>query len=257
MIYRQIKVLVFFGLSSWPCLSAQPPPLSLRVVTENFPPYNYQTDKGELAGVMNKIVQELLKRLEITPNIEVLPWARAYKTALEQPDTLIYSIVKTPLRQDKFHWLISFLSLDINIYTLPAAYKGKIEQLTQLQQQSIGIMRSSAHENYIRQHFQRDEHHVTTNVSYLHLYQMQQLKRLDLIVGPSRLIRYLNQHQQTPAAKRPKAIFKLPLPYQKKLYIALSKNSSQQTVTQVKHTLSAMEQDGTITRLLNKFHLSR
>ncbi|WDE12067.1 substrate-binding periplasmic protein [Thalassomonas haliotis] len=257
MTYRQVALLLVCWLWSSFCFSTRPPQLSLRVVTENFPPYNYQTDKGELAGVMNEIVQELLKRLQSTQNIEVLPWARAYKTALEQPDTLIYSIVKTPGREDKFHWLISFLSLDINIYTLPETYRGKIKQLAQVQQQSIGIMRSSPHESYIRQHFHLDEQHVTTNVSYLHLYQMHQLKRLDLIVAPRLLIRYLNQHQQTPAAKRPKAIFKLPFPYQKKLYIALSKNSSKHTLTRVKQTLAAMEQDGTITRLLNKFHLTR
>ncbi|WP_337993189.1 substrate-binding periplasmic protein [Thalassomonas actiniarum] len=256
MTYRKVRILLLCWLWSCSCLAAQSPPLSLRVVTENFPPYNYQTDKGELAGVMNHIVQELLKRLEGKQNIEVLPWARAYKIALEQPNTLIYSMVKVPIREDKFHWLTSFFSLDINVYTLPASYRGKIKQLAQVQQQSIGIMRSSPHESYIRQHFHRDEQHVTTNISYLHLYQMHQLKRLDLIVAPSRLIRYFNRHQQTPMEKRPKAIFKLPFPYQKELYIALSKNSSQQTVTRVKQTLIAMEQDGTITRLLDEFHLS-
>jgi len=254
MNYRKVTVFFCFWLWSSSGFCARPPELPLRVVTENFPPYNYLTAEGELAGVMNHIIQELLTRLDSKQPIEVLPWARAYQTALTEPNTLIYSIVKTPVREDKFHWLISFLSLDINVYSLPGTYKGKIKDLKEVQQQSIGIMRASSHENYIRQHFRRDKQHVTTNISYLHLYQMLQLKRLDLIVAPSRLIRYLNQQQQTPVEKRPEAIFKLPFPFQKKLYIALSKKTPDHRVEKVKQTLIAMEDDGTIAKIIKKHH---
>ncbi|WDE05229.1 transporter substrate-binding domain-containing protein [Thalassomonas viridans] len=255
MHYRQVKIFILSWLLACASLGARADELSLRVVTENFPPYNYQTDKGELAGVMNHIVQELLKRLESKQNIEVLPWARAYKIALTEPNTLIYSILKTPPREEKFHWLLSFLSLDINMYALPRAHRGQISQFREVQQQSIGIMRSSSHENYIRQHFTPHNNKIITNISYLHLYQMHQRQRLDLLVAPRRLIDYLNQSEQTPPETRPKAIFKLPFPYQKKLYIALSKNSPAATVTRVKKALISMRDDGTIARLLARYQI--
>ncbi|WP_425325562.1 hypothetical protein [Planctobacterium marinum] len=37
--------------------------------------------------------------------VEVYPWARAYKMAQERKNTFIFSIVRTPEREDKFIWI--------------------------------------------------------------------------------------------------------------------------------------------------------
>ena len=253
MSHRGIKSLLLFCLWFLICINSQGKALSLRIVTEHFPPYNYQTSDHKLAGVMNQIVQVLITRLELQQRIEVLPWARAYKIALEEPDVLIYSILKTPARLHRFHWLSSFLSLDINIYALPETINRQKNQLNDVTQHSIGILRASAHENYIRKRFSSHERNVITNTSYRQLYQMHQMKRLDLLVAPRKLIKYLNKELQTPADKHPLAIFKLPSPYQKKLYIALSKGTSMQTVAKVKQALKAMQEDGTITEIINSY----
>src|SRR5512136_411438 len=78
---------------------------TITIVTEEFPPYNYQ-DNGKLIGVSTEVVEAVLKQLpEITVEFKVYPWARAYKNALENPNTLIYSLGFNEKRRDLFKWV--------------------------------------------------------------------------------------------------------------------------------------------------------
>lgn len=74
-------------------------------VTENLPPLQY-LDNNKLSGEYFEIVQNLMlaSGLEQAP-VEVYPWARAYKMAQERKNTFIFSIVRTPEREDKFIWV--------------------------------------------------------------------------------------------------------------------------------------------------------
>ncbi len=76
----------------------------LQVVTENWRPYNY-IDDGIVKGTATKIVRQVLEQAGIKYNIEVYPWARAYKLAQQQKNLLIYSIIRIPSRDSLFKWV--------------------------------------------------------------------------------------------------------------------------------------------------------
>ncbi len=76
----------------------------IRIVTSEFAPFNY-IDQGKPAGFCREVVQMLLDKLNINASISTLPWARAYQTALKQKNTLIFTIARTPEREDLFHWV--------------------------------------------------------------------------------------------------------------------------------------------------------
>jgi hypothetical protein len=44
----------------------------------------------------------LLSEAHLDFEIELVPWKRAYKNALDRPNTLIYTIAKTESRKDQF-----------------------------------------------------------------------------------------------------------------------------------------------------------
>ena len=86
---------------------AQPgsgPPL--RLVTEDYAPYAWKSDSGELRGVSTDIVRELLQRAQVpVPTPELLPWARAYSIALHTPRACLFSTVRNPDREERFRWI--------------------------------------------------------------------------------------------------------------------------------------------------------
>lgn len=77
---------------------------NLTVVTTTFTPYNMEID-GKITGVGTEIVQATLEKAGIEAEIQIFPWARAYKMALEEPNTLIYTMVRIPDRESLFKWV--------------------------------------------------------------------------------------------------------------------------------------------------------
>lgn len=89
----------------------------LLVLTEELPPFNYQ-EGGAVKGFATEIVAKLLGEAKLTYKIELVPWSRAYKTALKRPNTLIYTMAKTEARKDKFHWVGKISNRRLSLFRL-------------------------------------------------------------------------------------------------------------------------------------------
>ena len=76
----------------------------LTILTENLPPLNY-VDNGTLVGPSVEIVREIQKRVGSQEQIQVYPWARAYKMALEEENVILFGMTYTDVRKDKFKWV--------------------------------------------------------------------------------------------------------------------------------------------------------
>ena len=76
----------------------------LTILTENLPPLNY-IDNGVLVGPSVEIVKEIQKRVGSEEQIQVYPWARAYKMALEDQNVILFGMTYTKVRKDKFKWV--------------------------------------------------------------------------------------------------------------------------------------------------------
>jgi polar amino acid transport system substrate-binding protein len=74
------------------------------VVTENFPPYNYEHE-GKIVGLSTDIVKRIMNETGLDYKIELLPWDRAYRMALNQDNVLIYTTARTAERENLFHWI--------------------------------------------------------------------------------------------------------------------------------------------------------
>ena len=76
----------------------------LTILTENLPPLNY-LDNGVLVGPSVEIVKQIQKRVGSEEPIQVYPWARAYKMALEDQNVILFGMTYTKVRKDKFKWV--------------------------------------------------------------------------------------------------------------------------------------------------------
>ena len=79
----------------------------LTFLTEENAPLNYK-DNGTIKGISVAVVAEILKELEsnVYPErFNVQPWARAYKSALQNDNIVLFSMVQTPERTNQFQWV--------------------------------------------------------------------------------------------------------------------------------------------------------
>lgn len=80
------------------------PVAALRITTEYNPPFNFQQG-SRITGIATDILLEMGRRSGVQMEIEILPWARAYQSALHTPDTCVYSTVRMPEREHSFAWI--------------------------------------------------------------------------------------------------------------------------------------------------------
>ncbi|XOV78244.1 MAG: substrate-binding periplasmic protein [Aestuariibacter sp.] len=97
---------------------------TLRIVTTVYSPYSYE-ERGEPKGYSVAIIKALMDNMSLVTDIEVMPWARTYKTALNRPNTLIFSIARTPEREDLFHWVGKLFPMKTYLYI--AAHRSDID----------------------------------------------------------------------------------------------------------------------------------
>lgn len=112
-------------LRRWLCLAllalCAPAAAELRLLTEEAPPMSFTRD-GEPSGFSVEVVRALLARTGDSGKIEVLPWTRAFHLAQQAADTALFSTVRTPVREDRFHWVGPIVVGTTSFYSLKSRH---------------------------------------------------------------------------------------------------------------------------------------
>ena len=225
----------------------------LRVVTESFPPYSFKNEQGKIDGAVTLVVQALLKKGGLPTDIEIMPWARAYSTALVEPNVLIYSIVRIPEREALFYWLAPVTAINIGVYTMPNTKSAELTDLTKLDHMTIGVMRGSSSIEFFKSFRNIENKNLLEMASFNQLYKMLQYRRINFALAPELLIKYLDMKYHTPVDLRPIPIYKLPLQQQSTMYIGLSKKSSPAVVKRFQQAIAEMQQQGDIRTIVDQY----
>ena len=124
----------------------------LQVVTEILPPYQYLNSDASVGGLATDKLNALFSVLQISPDIQAMPWARAYKVAQSRPDTLIYSIVRTPEREALFQWVGVLVSTKTFLVGLKQRSDIHIDSLADLNRYRVGVKRDDVVYQYLSKH---------------------------------------------------------------------------------------------------------
>ncbi|USH04969.1 transporter substrate-binding domain-containing protein [Grimontia kaedaensis] len=105
---RQFYVFIGLFFQAAFAFAEQP----LRVVSETLPPYQIIDDEGQFGGRAVDMVQAILDEAGFDSPIDVMPWARAYKTAQKEKNVAIFAIAFSEKRKDLFHWIGALYALE-------------------------------------------------------------------------------------------------------------------------------------------------
>ena len=82
-----------------------PPTSGLRIIAEVYPPYNFVDKNNNVTGQSTEIVQAILDKTGTQANIEVMPLSQGLALAEKGPKVVVYSLNRTPQREDLFKWV--------------------------------------------------------------------------------------------------------------------------------------------------------
>jgi polar amino acid transport system substrate-binding protein len=237
-----LLIISFFLFPAQPLLSAE-----LTIFTENLPNLNYIKD-GELVGLSVDIVKEIQKRVGSHEQIKVLPWARAYKMALQEENVVLFSMTHTESRKDLFKWICPLVTKrDILV-----AKKGSGIAINSLEDakkvKRIGTIRDDSKERLLKSH----------GFTNLESVSDEQKNAKKLILG--RIDLWVNKQPGLKTVcdlagvdyNQIEEVFHL---RKRDLCIAFSKNTSDSIVLKWKNTFHEMLADGTIQQIRNKWNV--
>ena len=100
---------------AWAQAPAGPGHESLRLLTEDFPPVNFQQD-GVVKGLSVEIVQEIERRLGLKDEITLMPWSRALREVQGPGRVALFAMARTPAREKLFKWVGPIVTFYSSLY---------------------------------------------------------------------------------------------------------------------------------------------
>ncbi len=231
-------LLLFTTLELAPCYAYESEQVKLQIITEDFAPFNFRSEDGEITGQSTEIVQEILSRLNLKIDIHLMPWNDGYELALSEPDVVLYSTFRTTEREELFQWVgpigadeyvfYALKNSDLSINSLEDAKKIS----------AIGVVRDDARHQFL------EKNNVTNLKLYpndAECYRALENGDIDLVVGTSITMAQMTRQAGVDPSKL-KPVYTL---RKTPLYIAFNQYTSKDIVKQWQDTLDEMKSDGT------------
>ena len=156
----------------------------LQVVTEEWPPYNYTNQKGQVVGRATSQVVRLLNAAKIDFDLLSYPWSRSMQQAKNNPNTMIYSIFQTAERLNDFVWLCPLIeSPKMHLFRLQARQDLQLASIEQLAGQSVAVIKDDFADQLFKQRGSSLDVHID-NLSSGHVnFKKLMAGRIDFMVS--------------------------------------------------------------------------
>ncbi len=224
----------------------------IRIVTEDFPPYNYE-ENGKITGLSTKVVRSVLKEVGMNPEIRIYPWARAYKEALQQKNILIYSILRISEREKLFRWVGEIAVSQMCLFRLRERNDIKISSLEDAKKYKVGVTRETApHHYFLDKGFELKEWEVVSRdelsikklvsrrIDLMPYYETPFIYKVEKLgYDPNKFVKALSLKEAS-----------------EKLYMAFSRSTPDSTVEKFIKALDKIKTDGTYDKIVNEYSYS-
>jgi polar amino acid transport system substrate-binding protein len=109
-------------------------------LTEEYYPFNYR-ENGVMKGVSVDLLRMVWAELG-TPEqrVECMPWARAYERLQHEPDTVLFSMARTPEREHAFRWAGPIASVRFVLIARKARHI-RLDALDDIKGLAVGTLR--------------------------------------------------------------------------------------------------------------------
>lgn len=219
----------------------------LTILTENLPPLNY-VENGTLVGSSVEIVMEIQNRIGSEEPIQVYPWARAYKMALEEPNVILFGMTYTNDRSTLFKWVGPLATKrDILLARKDASFSiSSLEDAKTVER--IGTLRDDVRGKLLEK----------MGFTNLEPVSDEQKNAQKLALGRIDLWAYKKPGFRTVCALAevdPELFVEVAHLKQSELKIAFSQKTSDEIVARWQTAFDAMVEDGTIRKIKDKWNI--
>lgn len=223
----------------------------INVITETWEPYNF-VKNGRVVGLSTEIVELTLQKAGLTiknGKIDVYPWARAYRIALNDRNVLLYTILRTEEREGLFKWVGPLVPPEtFYFYKHRTRTDVVVNTLDDAKKYKIGVLRDTVLEDFLNKHgFSRQ---LIDPVSD-HVFNLKKLlaDRIDLIMDVESSLKIRTSEQGLPLSEFEQGLYLFDHGY----YMAFSLNTSDEIVERARAAFREVQASGIIETLQKKY----
>jgi polar amino acid transport system substrate-binding protein len=118
---------------------------------ETYPPFSYM-ENGAPTGYSVDLLAEMLAHLDAKTNrsdINIVPWARGYAHLRRDPNVVLFSATRTPIREDLFKWVCPIAPY-VRVLIAAKENRIKINSLEELKGHVYGVVRDDNSEQVLK-----------------------------------------------------------------------------------------------------------
>lgn len=223
----------------------------LMLITEEYPPINFEQD-GRIQGIAVDVLVDMLALTDSTlgrEDIQLWPWARGYLTVQRRPNTMLFSMSRTPEREDLFRWVGPIMSLHMSLI-------GRVDDTIQIDsiaelnasEYTVGAVNDDvAHQLLLS--MGADPERLHTGVVGTNLAQMLASDRIDLWGVGTQVAKWtLREQGESPDAYEEKLILS-----QTDTYFALHRDTPDEVVDALQQALERLRENGSLKRTIDAY----
>ncbi|WP_018954003.1 substrate-binding periplasmic protein [Thioalkalivibrio sulfidiphilus] len=217
-------------------------------ITEEYAPYNYAQD-GQVTGVAVDILVKIWERLGVNrtvADIQLLPWARGYRMALDQPGTCLFSTTVTDARRELFTFVEPIMDASISIIA-PRDRGLEVADVAALAPYRIGVVREDIGDQLLQEEGFSGTY-VRTDSARI-LIRMLRGERFDAAAYNERVANWVMvQEGIDPALYEPALVLR-----EGYMGYACHKDTDPALIAQLQDALDALIADGTVAEITNRY----
>lgn len=159
----------------------------LIIFTETSPPYQFQS--GDMVdGIATERVRKIVERAGLQAEIKLYPWARAMINVERSTRALIYSMAKTPERENKFHWIAPVAQFNLSVLTLASRDDINLDEKLNLSGLSAAAQRGDIAETWLKARGFTEGNNLLLCADILCSWHQLKLGTVDFIIEDPNLI---------------------------------------------------------------------
>ncbi len=217
----------------------------LRMLTDNHPPLHFQQG-GELVGFGVDVVRALAEQTGDQVQLQQIPLLRALRVASTEPDTAVFTVLRTAERDAQYQWVGPLLDVETALYAATDK-QPPVHSLTQADSLGrIAVPRKWLAYDYLQKQGLNNLYGVETPEQMMRLLR---LGRADFVVADTLSYATLAREEGLSPSQ---------LHYQMSLmkqgtYIAFSLQTDAHQVARWQQALDAMNRDGRLAQLKQRW----
>jgi len=247
MLAFRNTIAVFF-IIAWPLSASQ----TIHFVAEELPTFHYYDANHEAKGALVEVINSLIRHTPFQANIELMPFARAYHLAQHQPNTYLFSVLRTPNRENQFSWIGQTYKSTAFLVGMKTN-KIQLTSLEQAKKYTLGTIRGYYSETFLKNNGFEEDKNLVLSVNFDSMWHQLFKHRIDYVLTNNiALERELKSANLSPYEIEQKLAL---VDFPHDLFIATDLNSDPNINSQLASALETIKTNGEYQVILSKWQL--